>query len=287
MRCKVLFVAGLLAVLAAPPAVSAETLTDAAVVELVQAGLSAPAIQAKIRASANQFDVSTGALLWLKRQNVPDAVIAAMIDASASDMGATAAAYGGQSADPLAPHAAGIYLLEQRSSAPRMQRLDPTVASDVKTSSALGWILTYGVVPLKITTVLANPTAPFGADTDRPTFYFYFNQPGSGLYQNGLGMLRMPGPAPSPALFSLLHFQVAGGEREALTQQIGLTGSNNKAIDKSLVAFSYAELSPGVFKVTPDADLEPGEYAFVYTPTDQSDGEDGEARYFDFSTPTP
>jgi hypothetical protein len=135
--------------------------------------------------------------------------------------------------------------------------------------------------------VLANPTAPFGADTDRPTLYFYFNQPGSGLYQNGLGMLRMPGPAPSPALFSLLHFQVAGGEREALTQQIGLTGSNNKAIDKSLVAFSYAELSPGVFKVTPDADLEPGEYAFVYTPTDQSDGEDGEARYFDFSTPTP
>ena len=164
-------------------------------------------------------------------------------------------------------------------------RLDPTETT--VSNLALSYIQNAGNFSPAPITVLANPTAPFRADTDRPTFYFYFNQPGSGLYQNGLGMLRMPGPAPSPALFSLLHFQVAGGAREALTQQLGFIGSDHRAVDKALVAFSYAELFPGVFKVTADTDLEPGEYAFVYTPTDQSDGEDGEARYFDFSAPTP
>lgn len=287
MRRRAFFALGLLVALSAAPAVRAETLTDDAVVRLAQAGLSAQAIVAKIRASANQFDVSTGALVWLKRQNVPDAVIAAMIDASAGVSETAPGADQSRSADPMVPHAAGIYLLEAESDRPRMQRLDPTVATDVRASGALGWILTYGVVPLKITTILANPTARFKADTDRPAFYFYFNQPGSGLYQNGLGVLRMPGPAPSPSLFTLVRFQTVGTDREALMQRVGIAGTKGGGVDKVRMAFSYAELSPGVFKVTADSDLEPGEYAFVYTPADQSDDEDLQPRYFDFSAPGP
>jgi hypothetical protein len=286
MRCGASFALGLLLAFSLATAACAETLTDAAVVQLAQAGLSSDAIVAKIRASANQFDVSTGALVWLKHQNVPDAVIAAMIDASAGLSEPASPADQSRSADPMVAHAAGVYLLEANAGRPRMQRLDPTVATDVRTADAIGWALTSGIVKLKITTVLANPTARFKADTDRPTFYFYFNQPGSGLYQNGLGILRMPGPAPSPALFALIPFRTVGSERQLLEQR-GFSGTTSGGIDKAAIAFSYAELSPGVFKVTPNSDLEPGEYAFVYTPTDQGEGEDSEARYFDFSTPGP
>jgi len=286
MRCGSLFALGLLVVVSLAPAARAETLTDAAVVQLAQAGLSSEAIVAKIRASANQFDVSTGALVWLKHQNVPDAVIAAMIDASAGVGEPAPVADQSQSADPMIPHAAGVYLLEADSGGPRMQRLDPTVATDVRTADAIGWAMTSGIVKLKITTVLANPTARFKADTDRPTFYFYFNQPGSGLYQYGLGILRMPGPSPSPALFTLIHFQTVGSERQ-LFEQRGFSGTTSGGVEKAAIAFSYATLSPGVFKVTANSDLEPGEYAFVYTPADQSEGEDSEPRYFDFSAPGP
>jgi hypothetical protein len=253
---------------------------------LAQAGLSAPAIIAKIHTSASQFDVSTAALVRLKHQNVPDTVIAAMIDASAGVTEPAPPVDQSQSPDPAAPHAAGVYLLKAQADGPRMQRLDPTVATDVRTADAIGWAMTSGIVKLKITTVLANATAPCKADTDRPTFYFYFNQSGSGLYQNGLGILRMPGPSPSPALFTLIHFQTVGSERQ-LFEQRGFAGTTSGGVDKAAIAFSYAELSPGVFKVTANGDLEPGEYAFVYTPADQSDGEDSEPRYFDFSAPGP
>jgi hypothetical protein len=266
--------------LVASPAL-AETLTNDSIVQLARVGLGANAVVAKIRASDTDFDVSTRALVALKRQDVPDDVIAAMV-ASAAGGGAPGSPIDQRdSADPAAPHAAGVYLL-QSEPAPRMQQLDPTLADDVKASSALGWILTYGLVPLKVTTVLDNPTARFKADTRRPNFYFYFNQPGSGLYRNGLGTMRLDGPAPSPGEFTLLHFQTVGGVRQALTQQLGFGRDQTGGVGDVRVPFSYAEVAPGVFEVTPNADLDPGEYAFMVTPADGDD--DAQARFFDFST---
>ena len=268
--------------LVAAPAV-AETLTDAQVVQLSRAGLSADAIVAKIRVSPTRFDISTEAMVALKRDGVPDAVIAAMV-ASAADGGARGWAEGqGAFADPAAPHAPGVYLLQPGPS-PRMQRLDPTLADDTRTTSIFGWFFSYGVVPLKVTTILNGPSARFRADTPRPTFYFYFNQPGSGLYRNGIGTMRLDGSAPSPSEFALIRFQVVVGVRQALTQEIGGLGNPRRGdAARSQVAFNATEIAPGLFEVTPDADLPPGEYAFAVTPA--TDGDDGaETRYFDFST---
>jgi hypothetical protein len=284
---RTLFVAVLAAALLLAPAVRAETLTNDAVVELSQAGLAPNAIVAKIRASDSSFDVSTDALIALKHQNVADDVIAAMVNASGSGGAPASPADTSGSADPSLPHAAGLYLLETSPGPPRMQRLDPTVADESRASNALGWILTYGIVPLKVTTVMAGPTARFSATSRRPTFYFYFNQPGSGLYQNGLGMLRMTGPSPSPALFTLVHFDTVKGNRQVLMQEIGMSGTKTGGVDKARISFTSSPVAPGVFQVTPDADLDPGEYAFVYSPQDVSEGDDSTPRYFDFSAPGP
>jgi hypothetical protein len=282
MRRTALFAVALIASLMITNTVNAETLTDDAVVQLSKAGLSPQTLVAKIQTTPSQFDVSTGALLWLKRQDVADDVIAAMVTA-ASGAAPDPAADRSDSADPLAPHAAGLYLLEPGGGRPAMQRLDPTVADDTKSSSALAWILTYGLSPLKVTTVMFGPTARFKAETRRPEFFFYFNQPGSGFYQHGLGWLRMPGPAPTPDLFTLVRFQTVGGNRQVLTAHIGAGGSGD--VDATHVAFRFAAVSPGVFEVTPQTELDPGEYAFVYTPESTGDDDDAQPRYFDFSVP--
>jgi hypothetical protein len=67
-------------------------LTNADIVRLVKAGLSAGTIEAKIASSADQFDTSPDALVELAQAGVPDVVVRAMIekDAAASN-GATTA----------------------------------------------------------------------------------------------------------------------------------------------------------------------------------------------------
>jgi len=276
MRKIAILLAALL--LVASPAL-AETLTNGDVVALAHAGLGADAIVAKIRASASRFDVTTGALVALKGAGVADPVIAAMVVAAAHGGAAGDPADQSASADPSQPHAAGLYLLETTPT-PWMQRLDPTLPSDIQASNLAGWILTYGLVPMKVTAVLAGPAARFKADTPRPTFYLVYNQPGSGLYRNGLGDMRLPGAAPSPGEFTLVRFQTTAGARKLLTQQVGPAGFTSGSPAASKLPVTYAAVAPGVFALTPDADLAPGEYAFVVTPDE--DTENVQDRYFDF-----
>ncbi len=69
----------LLALLLALPLFAAEVMTNADVVKLVKAGLSADTIVAKIAASQTKFDTSTDALVALAKDGVPDSVVRAMI----------------------------------------------------------------------------------------------------------------------------------------------------------------------------------------------------------------
>jgi hypothetical protein len=276
---KVPFALALAALLLVAAPAFAETLTNQQIIRLSEAGVGADAIVAKIHASPTDFDVSTDAMVALKHDDVPDAVIAAMVASAAGGGAPGAALEASDSADPAAPHAPGVYLLESDPAA-RMQRLDPTLADDTRTSSVFGWFFSSGLSPLKVTTVLDNPTAHFHAGTGRPTFYFYFNQPGTGLYRNGMGWMRLD--APTPDQFTLIRFDVVSGARQALTEQIGgaLTRPKGPA---TAVPFTASQVAPGVFAVTPDADLGAGEYAFMVTP--DSDSDDGaQSRYFDFST---
>jgi hypothetical protein len=50
--------------------------------------------------------------------------------------------------------------------------------------------------------------------------------------------------------------------------------------DKARVSFTYEDVAPGVFRVTPNADLPPGEYGFLYSIGAQAGST---ARIFDFS----
>ncbi|HEY3793660.1 MAG TPA: hypothetical protein VGM09_17660, partial [Bradyrhizobium sp.] len=251
----------------APGFAIAETLTNAEIVELTKAGLGPDAILAKIQTSANAFDTSTQQLLVLKRQGVPDVVIAAMLRASSGAIVSSNAVGNSTSADPRSPHASGIYMIDDDVSPPQMQHIDPTVGSGSKTSGVLAYAFTYGIAPVKIKTVIPNASARVRSRSGHPTFYFYFNQTDTQLSGNGIAGVWLPGAVTSPSEFSLVRFEVAHGSRETELGQFNLTGLKSGVMDKARVAFSYDDVAPGVFKVTPSVELRPGQYGFVYSTT--------------------
>lgn len=253
-----------------------EVLTDDTIVSLVKAGLGPDTIVAKINASRGSYDTSTDALIRLKQASVPDPVIAAMVNRSKSPVMANAM-LDNTSPDPMAPHSPGIYLFDGRGSG-RMDRIDATVSNQTKTSNILGYALTYGLSSAKVKTVIPNPTARVQAVSTRPVFYFFFNQ------SNVLASLTdfstgFTASASSPNEFSLIRLEKKRDHREAVVGSVAFASVKSGISDKARIPFTYDDVAPGVFKVTPSMDLPAGEYGFVYS----VNGSNKSARIFDFS----
>lgn len=257
---------------------SAETLNNNTVIALVRAGLGPDTVVAKINASRGTYDTSTNALIELKQANVPDAVIAAMVNRSKSPVMANAIV-DNANPDPLAPHSPGIYVLDPRGSG-KMVRIDATISNQLKTSDLWGYALTSGLSSMKMKAVIPNPTARVQATSRRPAFYFYFNQ-SSVLASITDFSTSFTANATSPNEFSLIRFDPKKDRREASVASINiLSGMKSGISDKARVQFTYEDIAPGVFKVAPNADLAPGEYGFMYSIGAQAGST---ARIFDFS----
>jgi hypothetical protein len=248
----------------------AEVLTNDTVIQLTRAGLGAETVVAKINSSANTFDLSTDQLIKLKQAKVSDPVIAAMLGA-ASGAGVNAAAAGSSdSPDPLAPHASGIYLLHDWAQPQKMQRMDATSTTQTKDTGRLLSAITYGIAKVRIITVLPNPTARVRVKSSAPVFYFYFDESGSKLSSGGsngglFGLGQNSQPVTSTNEVTMIRFNVKKGNREVVLAQGNIAGTQSGVMDKARVAFSYEDVAPGVFKVTPSATLEPGEYGNLYS----------------------
>lgn len=259
-------VSGFALALAAPLAAQ-EVITNETVLTLSAAGLGEQVIIAKIRASASSFDVSTEKLIELKRRGVSDAVIAAMVDASGKSVSA-ATMGASDSPDPAAPHASGIYLLDDRATPARMVRIDAISSNQTKTGGFLGYALTGGIAKIKINTVLPGVAARVRTGSAKPTFYFYFDQAGSSLSNGQSGSFWLAGPGAavtSPNEFSLVRFDVKKDHREAAVGKFNISGAKSGVQDKQRVALTYSDVRTGVFAVTPDRPLSPGEYGFIYS----------------------
>ena len=261
----------------APASAFPERLDNATVIALVKAGLGPEAVIAKINASRGSFDTSTNSLIRLKQAGVPDSVIAAMLQRSQSPVVVNAVA-DNTNPNPLVAHAPGIYLLDRRA-AGRMFRIDPTVSNQVKTSGLLGYAFSYGLASMKMKTVIPNPAARAQTTDRRPVFYFYFDQssPLAAMSQFGSSFGLA---ASSPNEFSLVRFDQKRNHREATVGSFNIGGMKSGVSDKARVPFSYEDVAPGVFKVAPSADLQPGQYGFVIS---MSAGAGMAARIFDFS----
>lgn len=250
-------------------------LTNEEVVKMAQAKLSDGLISAKIRASKScRFDTEPATLVKLKELGVSDAVMEAMTQGCGNTVGAAATE---NRNDPTAPHDPGIYLVSTSPSATRLVQLEPTAYGQAKTGGFVKSALTSGIAKTKQKAVVRGGRAVIRAASQRPTFYFYFTAKQQMQASAWAGWF---GEASSPNQFTLIRFDGKKDSRELIVGEFNNWGASSGPRSKDVVQFDFEKVSPGVYRVTLQEDVRPGEYAFFYTGTAVGYGAGGQL--FDF-----
>lgn len=238
-------------------AAHAETLRNEDVVALLEAGLGEEAVIAKIETSEGHFDTDTNTLLALRAQGVPSPVLAAMLKSANGTV-----RYDDTSPDPTVAHTPGFYMMDDSSGQTRMKKIDPLASTQTKTGGILGYAFTGGIASASIKAVLPGETAAAQTGNRRPTFYVFFDPPGgnqSAIFSTGFGNAVI-----TPNEFSLVDLMEKKDRREARVGSLNIAGSKTGVMDKDQIPFSYEQAAPYVYKITPDRELEPGEYGFLF-----------------------
>jgi len=238
-------------------------MTNQDVTGMVSAGLSDQVILDKIHAAdATNFDTSVEALKALKAANVSDAVIGVMIDPnpavsgrarSAADQSTPANA---DSNDPATPHDPGIYIYAQADDGKKMTMLEPTVYQGTAAGGA-AFMLTFGIAKVKGKAVVRGARAIVRSSDRNMVFYFYFEEVNPGLSYVSYDIPTTPNE------FTLLKFDQKINSRETVIMEANAFGSSTGTDEKANTGFTFTKLKPGVYKVTPNAPLAPGEYGFL------------------------
>ncbi|MEZ4757670.1 MAG: hypothetical protein R2817_12650 [Flavobacteriales bacterium] len=230
-----------------------EVLTNADLLQLAELGMGETIILSRVETAANTFDVSTSALVAMKRAGLSDAVLAAVVKA-ANDPARKAV----DPNDPLAPHRPGIYYFDE---AGRLVELLPTVTSQGKDKGRLATALTYGLAKTTVVARVSGAQARAQLPTARE-FYFYFNQQNAAFDQSSIAFYGFQ-QATSPNEFTLARLDDASGARELEMGSANSFSSEFGIDEKHTRSFGIEQLAPGIYKVTPEG-LEMGEYCFVY-----------------------
>jgi hypothetical protein len=103
-----------------------EMLTNAKIIEMAKAGLSPDVILYKIQFSVERFDISSDALIELKRAGVDDSIVAAIVEISRSATSGTTPAPVSNAIQPTTTNLAKDSLLTARTIAIKKSSLNPS-----------------------------------------------------------------------------------------------------------------------------------------------------------------
>ncbi len=236
-----------------PMLVAQQALNNDAVIKLAKAGLSDDLIVSTVSASPGTYDASADGLIALKAAGVSDKVIAAIVTKANAPVAATPAATGAPAAadpnDPLSLHEPGLYMvLTGPSGKPKMVQIERTVSTNEHVGNG------FGSLPIKAKIPEAH--AVLRTSESKPVFYIYF--------PSGSGFTDIA----SPSQFSLLTLDAKKDHREVVVGRIKQAGYDSKMAymgfdNKAVISTSAVKVHPYPFKVTPDTNLPPGEYAFI------------------------
>jgi hypothetical protein len=215
---------------------------------------------AKIRNSKTNFNTNSDGLVRLQQARVPTEIVTAMVEASTHASAVTSTTGAGDVSradpnDPASAHEAGIYLYQERDGQKNMFQLEPAVFKQTKTGGFLASAVTYGIAKIKFKASLSGQNASLQIDRPRPVFYFYFEVKSSGLSRSSYY-------ATSPNEFVLVQLDAKSNTREVTVSKANAFGAQSGTMDKASRVFSFEKIAPGVYKVTPQADLADGEYGF-------------------------
>lgn len=234
----------ILCLLLSSTAFSQEKLDNQSIVDLVEMGFSGDVISSKINSSDVSFDVSVGALKKLKNKGVPSEVLALMIEKSKSETKTKG----------------GLYYKNND----KLVKIEPTVFAGTR-SNALASSLSYGIAAAKVKSYIPNMSSANKLKATDASFIFKFDENTESSLEKSNWWFRM---ASSPNEFVLTKLKVRKSkkERELVTGKVrAITGASQMGIDsKNTIPFKFERLSEGVYKVTPEQSLTPGEYCFFY-----------------------
>ncbi|MEM4203818.1 MAG: hypothetical protein QXS54_07095 [Candidatus Methanomethylicaceae archaeon] len=264
-------------------AAQSAALTNEDIIKMVQFKLGDAVIISKIKTSTCRFDTSTEALLKLKEAGVSDAVIQAMVEASAAGSGASETERGPKSTadsnNPLAPHDPGIYWLSKNDN--KMVQLEPTVYSQGKSGGLFVSAVTHGIVQSKWKAVVQRPRAQLRIAETQPEFWFYFEEKSHGLSDTGFFT-----KASSPNEFVLVLMERKKNSRELIVAQSGAYRHSVGPRSEDVIPIRFEKVAPGVYKVVPERPLKPGEYCFFYAGTAVTWWTASTGKLFDFGIDT-
>jgi hypothetical protein len=231
------------------PAVT-KRFTNQDIISLAQLGLSEDVIIAKIRAmnaaapDSVSFDTSTEGLKALKDANVPDSVIKVMINpTSPAAAPATALAAPSSAAiDPnLPPPEVGVYWKDQA----RFVLIPGQALTNAKVGGKAGSIFTDGMRNEHWDAYVEGAISKNIVREHRPVFYIYVPEGGfSSDYQ-------------------LLILNKKSDHREFQVGSFGgITGGKSGVKRDKEIAFKADHVGVRTYRITLDADLKPGAYAF-------------------------
>ncbi len=253
--------------LAAATLLAQETLNNAGVIGLKQAGLGDAVILNKIKASKCDFDISTDALKKLKDGGLSDDVINAIIAAAAqSAVPATPKAVAAPiSSDPNTPHEPGIWLWQELSGERRMLKLKP--ARFIGQSE--GW-------PAKSRIIFPGTSAVLQLSGN---FSFYY-------YQEAKQEGAFAPPVMTADDFTLARLEVKA-EKNTRRLVVGKTkffGGKNTGLDsEQYVAVTVEKIGDGISRIEPVKALHNGEYCFISKEDASSQVVNGStAEFYDF-----
>lgn len=259
-----------------------QTIKVSDVVDMAHAGLPDDLIVAKLHKANQPFDLTPQEMVDLKKAGVSDNVIKVMIDPSAQGpavvvapgvgvagaraSGATPTAGTSEAAieanmnNPDAPHDSGIYVYTtNRDNKKVMVGLERASYQGTK-GNFLAHSMTYGIAKAKNRAVIPGPHASIRVSDPRPEFYFYFEDKSAALGKsNSFGGQTVS----NPNQFALVKLEANKNNRETVVGTVGFGSTNTGTDTKAMVAFKADKLRPGVYKVVPTTNMEPGEYAFV------------------------
>jgi len=270
---------------------SNDTVTNKTVISLHKAGLGKEIITAKINTSACNFDLSTDGLINLKKNGVPDDIVAFMISKGNSPPPVqqnnipqqnntpqqnTAPDQSSQAGGELSLQP-GLYYFDANSN--NYVEIDAAIFSNSK-SGGLGETLlrteVSGLFNAKLKESLSGIDANLKINNAKPLFVFVID------IING-----KDGPnVKTPNEIILVKLKPGKNDRELVVGKTNSVGSEMGIDDKVKLAFTYNKVQKGLYEVSSNDPLPTGEYCFMYAAS-SSGGQGAVYTAYDFSIRVP
>lgn len=244
------------------------------VIDMHLGGVSKGLITKKIQYSDSDFSLTTEALIGLKTAKVPDALVKVMMVPKRATQQSTnpnlvAGALPehpttfpipsrGKFAEP------GIYYEEFKKDGPKYEQLEPTTTNQTRKGTVGEAFLNQATSGVSGTTQrigLANPTANFVVEDNKPVFYMVF----SGANRKNMNQTAesiFEGVA-SPNDFTLLRVKASNRGREFIIGRESAYTSET-GFGAGAIPFRFKKISNTLYKIYFDQDISAAEYAFFY-----------------------